>query len=400
MRILVVHNHYGNFATGGEAMVMKAEVELLRANGHCVETYERTNAELAQAPLLRRARLLVKGPSWSRSAYAAVGEVLDRFRPDLMHVHNYWLVLTPAVFAAAKDRGVATVLTLHNYRLACPGGQFLRDGKPCELCLGGSGVRVLLHRCYPGGSGVKSLLSWRLYRHTRRRSFHGRVIDAYVALSDFARKKFAAAGLPADRVFVKPNFMADPGVEPSAVGGGTGAVAVGRLSREKGFACLVQAWRDVDYPLTVIGDGPELSRLRSIAPPSVRFAGELPHREVLRHVRNAALFVFPSEWYEGFPLSLMEAMALGRAVVASDLGPRSEMISDGATGLLFKAGDSDDLRAKIQALIADDERRRQLGRGAREFYLQNWVPERNYEMLMDIYDRALARNRCCGGPTC
>lgn len=387
-RILIVHNHYGDFAVGGEAGVMRAETDLLRSRGHEVLVYERTNAELATLSPTERLRRLWRMP-WSPESQRAVGEVLDRFRPDIMHVHNYWLMLGPSIFAAAKERGVTTVLTLHNYRLVCPGGQFLSRGLPCEDCLDGRVWRSVSRRCYPGRSLLKTLLSLRLYRDSRSRGFLASWVDGYIALSRFAGRKFAEAGLPARKIHVKPNFITDPlppgrrSPEP-----GTGAVFVGRLSEEKGIESLMEAWKAIPAPLTVVGEGPLIGPLASRAPSHVSFVGARPRHAVLDHVRGAAFLVLPSLCYEGFPLTVLEAMAVGRAVVASDLGPRREMVQDGVTGFLFRSGDIEDLRRKARRLIDDPDLSRRLGARAREVYLDHYTPDMNYRELMTIFGRA------------
>jgi glycosyltransferase involved in cell wall biosynthesis len=384
MRILIVHNHYGKFAVGGEANVMAAEAALLKEHGHSVMTYERTNSEVQDAGWVAKLKT-AWGSTWSRSSHDAVRRVILEFKPDIMHVHNYWLLLSPSIFAAAKECGVATVLTLHNYRLVCPGGQFLRAGKVCELCLDGRPWRAVLHRCYPGGSLLKSLLSVRLFRDTRKRGHLSGVVDAYLALSDFGRGKFIEGGLPPEKIRVKPNFMQDPCGDNVLLPQGRGAIFIGRLAPEKGLDTLLKAWRGIDYPLTVIGDGPMMERARELAPANVSFTGQLSHQEALRLCGEASMFLFTSAWYEGFPLSLLEAMATGRAIVASDLGPRRETIGDGETGLLFEAGNPEDLRRKVQLLIADPELCRRLGAAARKAYLEKYSAERNYRMLIDVY---------------
>jgi glycosyltransferase involved in cell wall biosynthesis len=386
MRILVVHNHYGQYAVGGEANVMGAEVQLLQMHGHEVMKYERTNAEIENAVLFDKLNIF-KQITWSQEAYEAVGKIIDKFHPDLMHVHNYWFLLTPSIFAAARDRHVATVLTLHNYRMVCPGNQLLRNNKVCELCLKGNPWRILWHRCYPDGSIAKSFLSLMLYLSTRKKSFLEPWVDAYIALTEFGKQKFIEGGMPHWKIHVKPNFMADPlnGDETGTLG--HGAIFVGRISQEKGLFTLMRAWEGIDYPLMIVGDGPLIAAIKQIAPPNVQFLGQRPHEETLRLISEAAIFIFPSDWYEGFPLTLLEAMALGRAVLASDLGPRCEMLRGGKAGLLFQSGDPNDLQQKVRYLIANPAYCIELGKAARQVYLEEYTPDKNYLILMSIYKR-------------
>ena len=386
MRVLLVHNHYGRFAVGGEANVMEAEAKLLESHGHTVMKYERTNAEITDGGLMSRLNAFFQ-VAWSSLGYEAIRKAVVEFKPDIMHVHNYWPLLTPSIFAAAKDNGVATVLTLHNYRLICPGVLFLRNNVPCELCLDGKPHRVLWHRCYTGKSLLKSYLSLRLYLETRNKGFLAPWVDAYIALTEFSRQKHIQGGLPEEKIYAKPNFTNNPPEIGREGPRDHGAIFVGRISSEKGLIPLIRAWHGVDYPLTIVGEGPLMESIRGRAPKTVRFVGQKSREEVLHLIKESAFFVFPSTCYEGFPLTLLEAMALGRAVLASDLGPRREIVRDGITGLLFNAENPEDLRRKAQLLIADPEMTKKMGETARQVYLEKYTAETNYETLMNVYQR-------------
>ncbi|MFH0958675.1 MAG: glycosyltransferase family 4 protein [Pseudomonadota bacterium] len=389
MRVLIVHNHYGRFAQGGEANVMEAEARLLTAHGHDVMKYERTNAEIYEDGTLADKIRAFRDVTWSAKSYREVKSVIQDFRPDIMHVHNYWLVLTPSIFAAAKSCGVKTVVTLHNYRMICPGVLFLRNGKPCEDCLSGNSYRVIWHQCFPGKSLIKSIMSLRLYLESKKREFLNPWVDAYIALTEFAKRKFVEGGLPEEKLSVKPNFIADPlkGGHPTLPG--KGAVFVGRVSPEKGLVTLLRAWKDLEYPLTIVGDGPLYRILAGKANVSITFVGQKSSEEALDILNKAEIFVFPSACYESFSLSLLEAMAMGKAIVASDLGPRSEMVTDGVHGLLFNAGDIQDLRQKVLRLIENKQLSADLGEAARKKYLGYYTPEKNYNSLNEIYKKVL-----------
>lgn len=384
---MIVHNHYGDFAVGGEAMVMHAEAELLRSHGHDVEVYERCNSEIEERGVIGKFQAF-SNIGWSREGYDAVSREIKRFKPKLMHVHNYKYLLSPSIFGAASDLGVTAVLTLHNYRLACPAGQFLRNGRICEDCLDGSPYRMIWRRC-ASSNMIKNLAQFYLYWSTRKRELLVPWVDAYIALTGFGKSKFVAAGLPQERVHVKPNFIDDPIHSVTSHEEPCGAIFVGRLSREKGVDVLVDAWREIDYPLKIIGDGPLMASLRRKAAPAISFEGALPHEEVLEHVAKSSFFVFPSVWYEGFGLTLLEAMALGKPLLATDLGFRREMVREGFNGFLYSPYDTRALQEKAHRLINDRDLCETMGRHARESYLTHYTSERNYQILMDIYKFAI-----------
>lgn len=367
---------------------MYNEAELLRQRGHKVKIYERTNAELTGRGRWATARAIWRG-AWSEESCCEIGRVMDDFRPDVLHVHNYKWLLTPSIFSAARQRGVGSVITLHNYRLACPAGQFLSRGRVCERCLTRPPWFCLLRRC--ANTFATTCIQWHLYQGTRRSLRQGPLADAFVALSNFACEKFIQAGLPSTRLHVKPNTMPDPLAGAAATQPGAGVLFVGRLSHEKGLLTLLEAWKGLkDWPLTLVGDGPLRSRLEAMTGQGVTMLGHRDHKEVINLLQACRLVVFPSECYEGFPGVILEAMAMGRAVVASDLGARSEMIENGRSGLLFRAGDAADLQRAVRQALQNPDYIATMSSQARELFLKRYHPDDNMRQLEAIYS-AVAR---------
>ncbi len=388
MRIVVAHNFYGARATGGESVVFQQEVDLLRRFGHEVETIERENAEISEYSFAKKCSFLMTLGS-SRSVYEESVKTFKRLRPEILHVHNYKYVLSPSIFQAAKACGVRTVLTLHNYRLICPGGQLRRGDRPCEECLHGNPIRSLW-RPQCASKFSTRILQYAFYLKTRKPLLEN--VDAFIALTHFAKEKFIAGGLPEDKLCVKPNFVFDPTSRiPDQVSesDGLGAVFVGRLAPEKGVRFLIEAWRKLDYPLTVVGDGPLREWAQSNATPNVTFLGEKSHEATLDIMRRARCLVFPSVWYEGLPMTLIEACALGIPTIASDLGARREIIKDGESGLLFNSGDEKGFVSAVKTLYNDLALRNRLGDGARRVYEELYTPEKNIELLNAIYRQIL-----------
>lgn len=394
MRILTLHNYTGNYAFGGEGKVFEDETRLLRDHGHEVCQYKCTNSEIMEAKLHKKIKAFINAP-WSKSSYRTNQETIEKFKPDIMHVHNFFFILSPSIFRAAKDAGIPTVVTLHNFRFISPCSQLLRNGQICEICLNKNPWRIMLYRCYRK-SFMANLFRYRIYYWGKKKYRWINDIDSFIALTEFGREKYIEGGLPAEKIYVKPNFIDDPITGGKNAPNGHGAIFVGRISKEKGLKTLMQAWLNVDYPLTVVGDGPQMAEIKSIAPKNVLFVGEKSNEEVMRAIQEASFMVFPSELYEGFPLTILEAMAAGRAVIASDLGPRGEMVHDKKTGLLFRAGDPDDLGEKAKYLADHPLHCTEMGRAARQEYLEKYTEKINYRMLIEIYEQTIKRTANSG----
>lgn len=391
MRILTIHNHYGHYATGGEANVFEAEAELLERHGHKVRKYTRTNSEVIDGGFLKKIKAYWEAP-WSEKEYDNISEEIRLFRPDLMHVHNFFLIISPSIFRAAKDAGVPTVTTLHNYRFLSPCSQLIRNGKICELCLNKNPWRIMLYRCYRNGFWT-SLLRYRVYYSSKNKYHWPDDIDAFIALTQFGKDKFIEGGLPAERIYIKPNFIPDFPEHHVDYSRKHGALFVGRLSKEKGLNTLMNAWEKIDYPLNILGDGSCREQNQAIAPKNISFLGTVDNRKVLKYMERAKFLVFPSEWYEGFPCTLIESFSTGLPVIASNLGAMAEIIDNGRTGLLFEPGNVEDLRTKVQKLIENDQLAKQLGLAGRHEYLEKYTSERNYKMLMDIYNQVTEKSK-------
>jgi glycosyltransferase involved in cell wall biosynthesis len=384
LKILLAHNHYRSAAPSGEDAAFRGERALLERSGHEVIAFERHNDDIDESTLRRRWALALDG-AWSRQSYDDVAALIRRRRPDVAHFHNTFPLISPSAYAACRDNGVPVVQTLHNYRLICANGLLLRDGRPCEACVGTSLLPALRYRCYRGSLPATGAVVWMLARN-RWRGTYRHLVDRYIALTNFAAGRLVAGGLPAERMTVKPNFLDAPSVGAEARE--NFAVYVGRLSAEKGVRTLLNAWRHVpSLPLKIVGDGPLRAELADTAARhglAVEVLGQRPRDDVLRLVRRAALQIVPSEWYEGFPMVILEAFASATPVVAARLGSLAEIVEHERTGLLFSPGDAADLAAKVQAL-ANSPARLDYGRAARAVFERNYTPERNLAQLMDIY---------------
>ena len=302
--------------------------------------------------------------------------------------------MSPSIFYASRKAGIPVVHTLHNYRLICPAATLFRDGHVCEDCVGRLPFPAVRHRCYHDSRAKSSTIAAMLSAH-RVLGTWSKVVDAYVTLSEFSRRKFVQGGLPPEKLLVKPNFVdPDPGkrTEP-----GESALYVGRLSEEKGVRTVLEAWRELDVPLRIVGDGPLADEVSSMAAESpegrLSYLGRRPREDVLSEMRRARLLIFASEVYESFPITLVEAFACGLPVIATSHGAVGEIVEEGRTGIHFAAGNSLDLRTKVSAAWADTEKLGAIGRNARTEFETKYTAERNFRQLMAIYDHVLAPRR-------
>lgn len=384
MKILLVHNRYR--IRGGEDAVFDAEKALLEETEHVVAFVEDNRRMLPVfGPLAAAWRL-----KWSRPAWRRISDLLRRERPDVAHFHNIFPLITPSAYDACRDAGVPVVQTLHNFRIWCAPGTFLREGKICEDCVAGGPAAGVAHRCYRG-SALASRAVARMQEHHHRAGTWKEKVDLFLCLTETARRKAVELGLPESKLLVKPNFAPRPPAMRTAPG--ARALFVGRLSEEKGAGLAVDAFLGLPgAALDVVGSGPSLVNLRRRAAgsPSIAFTGPLPSAEVYPRLSSASFLVFPSIGPEMFGRAVVEAMACGLPVLASRIGGLPDIVRDGETGLLFRPGDVDDLRAKARRLFDDPGLNAKLGARARAAWEELYSPEKNRPMLLDAYRRAIA----------
>ena len=387
MKIVMVHNEYT--LPGGEDSVVVAEVSFLQGQGQKVIQYIRDNNEIKNYGLLRKALLYFEA-TWSEKSYREVRDLCRLHKPDVAHFHNTLPLISPSAYYACKEEGVPVTQTLHNYRLICPCGLLMRDSKICEECIGSDFRPALKHRCYRR-SYIQTRAIVRMLNKHRKHQTYEKMVDKYVALTEFSRQKFIQAGFPAEKIIVKPNFLADP---PQANYGGDYAIYVGRLRPEKGVDVLTCAWKRLpEFPLKMVGDGPQRDQLQQSAPSNVEFIGPVNQAKALSLILNARFLIFPSVWYETFGRTLIESFACGKPVVASRLGAAAEIVDDGRTGFLFEPGSPDDLAAKAKILIGNPSLAEELGRNARAQFEAKYTAEKNYEQLMSIYDLVITASK-------
>jgi glycosyltransferase involved in cell wall biosynthesis len=385
LRIVIAHNFYQQ--AGGEDQVFADETALLESRGHTVTRHTVHNDEVNNL-----GRITLAGRTiWNRQSHRELADLVRRERAEVVHFHNTFPLLSPSVYSAARSAGAAVVQTLHNYRLICPTAICYRDGHVCEDCVTRTiPWPAIVHRCYRSDRSASVVTSAMLAVHHMRGTY-AKDVDAYIALTEFAKSKFVQAGLPEQKFIVKPNFVSpDPGI-----GDGSGGFCafVGRLTESKGISVLLKAWKQLrgDIHLKIAGDGEMASTVRDAAATDSRihFVGRLPSDQIYALLGQAAALVFPSVWYEGLPKTILESYAKGTPVIASNLGSMSDLISDGRTGARFTPGNPADLARTITRLFAGNELAT-MRKSVREEFDAFYTGDANYRMLMDVYAKILS----------
>jgi glycosyltransferase involved in cell wall biosynthesis len=380
MRVLVAHNFYRSDAPSGENQLVRAEVDLLRDGGvHVVELF--TDSDRIPGGV-RGVIQAAPGPVYAREGVRRFTGLLEEHRPDVVHLHNVFPLISPYVVRVAERRGVPVVQTVHNYRHSCVNGLHLRDGHPCTDCLGSRlGLPGVQHGCYRGSRAqtVPMTIGQVVHRRTWRDG-----VSRYLALTSFMRDTLTASGISAERITIRPTWVPDPG---DAGAPGRDVLYVGRLDEAKGIDRLLAAWRlggrDSGRSLVVAGDGPmaTLVEQAATADPTVSWRGRLDAAGVAEAMCDAAFVVVPSRFFEGYPLVVAEAFGRGRAVLTVSGGSVGTVVDD-STGWVVDPTES----ALSSALgTIGDAAAAERGRGARASYERDSTPERGLATLLDVY---------------
>ncbi|MFI9047049.1 glycosyltransferase [Streptomyces sp. NPDC053427] len=401
MHVLVVHNRYASAQPSGENKVVDQEVELLRAAGHRVEVFERRSDTIAARSLPGKVAVPLLVP-WNPAVRKELAARLRTSRPDVVHVHNVFPLLSPAVLAACADAGVPAVATLHNYTQVCPPGTLQRDGRPCTECVGSAApLPAVRHGCYRSSRLATVPLAVSLSVN-RRRWWSG--VERFFCISAAQRDVLVGAGMPAERLAVKHNFVPEPGT--CRDGDGEHVLYLGRLAEAKGVRLLMAAWDEiasgggVGVPLVIAGSGPLEPEVTAWAAgrDDVRYVGLYDTAECRKALARSVAVVAPSTWLEAFGLVVVEAMAAGVPAVAAGHGAFVELVEDGVTGLLHRPGDPASLADRLRRITAERARNQEMGRAARRRYEQGFSPAVGLERLVEEYRTAIAgRTEQLGG---
>jgi glycosyltransferase involved in cell wall biosynthesis len=386
MRIILVHNIYQQ--AGGEDLVFQTEGELLRANGHDVETLVFDNKKLRSSWQKVLSGIgLIYNPISARQ----LSKKIEEFNPDIIHVHNFFPMASPSLFFVAKKKRIPVVVTLHNYRLICPSATLFHNRSLYEKSIKSSFALDAIMKGVYRNSRIQTAA---MVMTTRFHNFIGTwkyKVDRFIVLTDFARGKFNGSVLRTrpGAIVVKPNFVTNHG--SGEVDRENYFLFIGRLTEEKGIGPLLASVSRHSYKLVVIGDGPLKDMVKDFATSNkdLSYLGYQDNAVVMRHLKKCKALIFPSLWYEGFPMTILEAFSAGTPVIASHLGAMMEVVQNNDNGLHFKVGDADDLIDKIKMVESQPALAKKLSENARTTYLAKYTPEKNYILLFDIYNQLL-----------
>ncbi len=385
LRILNVNNHHAD--PGGYEVYFHGLTRLLRERGHHVVTHERDNAQIVTiAEKLDAMRRSIAAPA----AAKAMREMIEDEHIDLVHVHNVWPLVSPSALVGAGQayggRGVPVVMKLADYKLTCPAGQHLRDGKICSKCVGGR-EHWRGNRLWSAANAVRNVSA-------RLRDVFGRNVTLFLPNTRFVRDHFVACGFRREQMHVLPNFIDLPRKLPQArPSTGTFAAFVGRISPEKGVATLLEASRRSGVPVKIAGNPSPMPGITEGLPPTVKFVGKLTRDRIAPFLAEARMAVVPSEWWECFGLAAAEAQAVGLPTITTDIGGLPEVVRDGETGLVVPPGDPGSLATAMQKVWLEDDLADRLGGAAAEHARNQFSHDVFYGRLLEAYALATKLHR-------
>lgn len=393
MKILVIHNFHRKGSASGDDQVFKSEAVLLESHGNEVIRYTVSNDEFDKAGVIGKLQATF-GMLWSSKNYKAVKKLCEREKPDIVHIHTFFPLLSPSILYAANRSGCKVVATLHDTRFVCPCSTSLRGTQLCNECGDGHYLRMCKYGCFKN-SRIQSLIVAFIFKYHRIRKSFYKQIDKYICLNENQIELLVNIGFDKNKIEKKYNFVPDAEMNLKVVTveglPKRYVVFYGRIGEEKGIRILMQIWNQIDIPLVVMGGGPleEEFSTWTKGKNNVYYLGYMEHNKCLSIVKGAEFVVFPSIWYEGCSMVEIETESLGKGLIATDLGFSAEAIENGLNGYKVKLGDASGFKEKIIELWNSPEMCKKIGVNARNDYESKYMPEDNYRQLMKIYQNCL-----------
>ena len=397
MRVLIMHNAGDSALPSGELAVARAEAQALRERGVSAYLHVINNDGVHH---LFSLNTIITGLNlfWSYSSFRRTTELIDKYRPDIVHFHGVLPLLTPSSFLACKKKGVPVVQTLHNFRWVCVEGGFFRNNRYCEICMQGSGWQGAFYGC-SRGSRLISFPLWLVNLFYRKSGLLYSWVDRFITVSEFVKDKYIEAGFPADKIQVKYNAAPNrPEGLPFVKGSErSGITFVGRIAPAKGTRIIKVIIRSIKLPVNIIGDGPDLPDLKQYCQSynlyNVKFWGQISHKDVLKIISSSQCVVVPSVCGETFSLAAVEAMACGTSVIASSLGGVVELINKSQGGVTVDADEPGAFVETIYELAKHPERIEQMGSAGRRYVKEKLTGTIITAKLISIYQELIDEKR-------
>ncbi|MBA7575538.1 hypothetical protein ES708_17368 [subsurface metagenome] len=382
MKILSIHNKYLN--VGGEDISKESEEAILKDKGISVDIYEENNKRIKEIGYLNTAIRTI----WSKESYDNILQLIKKNNYDLIHVQNFFPLISPSIYYAAKKLNVPVVQTLRNYRLICPNGLLFTSNKICERCIN----KIfpwpsIVYKCYRNNSIATIPLALMLFFHNIMKTWKNKV-DAFITLTNFEKNKYIEGGFPKDKIYVKPNFVyPDPG---PGKGNGDYAIYVGSLTIEKGVRTLIEAWKllKIKKTLKIIGTGPLKNYVinETKKNDNINYLGFKNVNEVYDLIGEAKFLIFPLEMFGTFGRVIIESFAKGTPVIVPFIGALAELVNKNQTGLFYKKGNIKDLTSKIFWAFTHDKEIKEMRKKSRQEFEFKYTAEINFNMIVEIYN--------------
>lgn len=385
MRVLLVHNEY--LQKGGEDTVVANEIEMLKSNGNEVLLYQVSN-KVIKSPIKKIKTFF--DSTYSYSSRKNIKKTISKFKPDIIHVHNFFPLISASVYDAAHQCKTPIIQTLHNYRIICASGLLLRNGHICEKCIQGCFTHSIIHKCYRQSYIGSASIAVMNFFHKNRNTWNKR-IDKIICLTEFAKNKFEQSGLDPAIIAVKPNFINKPILIESDFERENIGLFVGRLSHEKGIENLIKIHDEIEGRIYIVGDGPLLKKIKGFDKFIV--LGRKTQQEVNEIMSKVSFLILPSIWYEGFPMTIVEAFSNKLPVISCKLGAMDEVIKDNYSGIHFPENNLGEMVKKINWAFSNFYEIRKMGENAYKEYNTKYTAVVNYELLMSIYKNAIKQNK-------
>jgi len=372
MKIIQIHNKYRYF--GGEDSVVEEEARLLKSNNHEVIQLIRNNSE--ELTSFNNKLKTFKNISYSNESIEILNEKVSKFGlPDIVHIHNTFPLWTYSVLDFFKKKNVPIIMTLHNYRLIWEKlGLFNTDREKYG---------------YFKDSNIGSFI---ISKFINRRKDLLKNVSKFITHTEFTKQEFSRYGIPEDKLVIKSNFLNLTEKKTQSISKKNNAIFASRISKEKGVLTLVKAFTNIDINLDVLGDGPLLNKVKKNNINNIKFHGNLTRDEVNRFIYRSKFLVFPSEWYESFPMTILEAFREGTLVLASNIGSIKSIIKDKFNGILFEPGNTSDLIDKVKWILNNQKECDQIALNANNEFNKKYSSEVNYKQLIDVYEKAIKEN--------